>query len=133
MYTYSQGAHTLSKDGVLITSGAYSGYQFGLNNPIAQDDPDIGPIPEGTYKWGKLLAVGPGHTGTNVLPIEPDEATRAAILAIGRGPDSFFGHGDTASDVALHLELASRGCIIMPLVFRLKIAESGDTDLTVVE
>jgi hypothetical protein len=122
-YSQSKGLYTFPDGSV---SPSYSGFGAGLNNPAMENAPDVGPIPQGVYDHGAPLAVGPGHTGEYVIPLIPDAATRARIIAMGRGPDSFFNHGDTASDIALNLELASRGCIISGRMVRVRIASMLD-------
>ena len=130
MWTYSQTTGALAHNGDPAGVG-YSGFEAGLNDPASEGIPDVGPIPAGNYTFGAVLPIGPGHTGVFVIPLVPDTLTRAKIIILGRGPDSFFCHGDTASDVVLHLELASRGCIIASRVIREAIALSIDKQLMV--
>lgn len=123
-YSQSKGLYTFP-DG--STAPSYSGFGDGINNPAMEGIADVGPIPQGVYDHGAPLAVGPGHTGAYVIPLTPDAETRSRIIAMGRGPDSFFNHGDTESDVELHLELASRGCIISGRTTRVKVAALPDS------
>jgi hypothetical protein len=89
---------------------------------------DAGPIPAGIYNAGKVLPLGPGKTGKNVIPLVPDAATRARIVGLGRDPDSFYCHGDNPAKN----HTASEGCIIAGPLIRKAIAASGDTGLTVI-
>jgi hypothetical protein len=50
-WSYSQSTAALFLDGALIGAG-YSGNSAGLNNPDLQNDPDVGPIPQGSYTIG---------------------------------------------------------------------------------
>ena len=71
-----------------------------------QSHANIGHIPQGTYTVG---APRPGgHMGPNAIPLVPDFATAIAITMMGRDPNSFYMHGNNATNDA------SSGCIIMP-------------------
>lgn len=73
MYTYSQGKHTLSKDGVLQNDTGHSGNGAGLNNPAMQEVHDTGPLPRGMYTIGEWQAEH-GQLGPVVAPLIPDAA-----------------------------------------------------------
>lgn len=109
----------LDANGSWIANG-YSGYMEGKNNPSMQDIHDVGPIPKGAWLIGEILHDG-GHMGPNVLPLRAMPGTDTF------GREGFFIHGDSIHDPGD----ASRGCIILPLWARLRIAGSGDRALVV--
>ncbi len=119
-WTYVQTTGALSHDGEPIGTG-YSGNTTGLNNPAAQGQVGIGPIPCGTY------TIGPphqpvDHLGPFALPLIP--ASTNEML----GRSGFFIHGDnTAMD-----HTASNGCIILVRPLRREIVYSDDKTLGVV-
>lgn len=78
----------------LYSGGGPNGLAEYRNQPSQEGVFGLGPLPTGTYAIGEALERGPGHTGSFVLPLMPDAETRAKIIALGRGPDSFFCHGD---------------------------------------
>jgi hypothetical protein len=119
-WSYSQSTGALSHNGEFIDTG-YSGHGDGFNNPNAQDDVDVGPLPQGNYTIGAVEADG-GRLGPYVMPLQPDAANRMF------GRNGFFIHGDNR---AMN-NTASDGCIILSRLVRTLIAQSGDTNLTVV-
>ena len=119
-WIYSQYTGGLQHNAQHVGSG-YSGHGTGLNNPSAQNQPNIGPIPQGHYK------IGPAHQpldhlGPLALPLYPD----AANTMFGRF--GFFIHGDNPQMD----HTASDGCIVLSRPLREAIAASGDADLTVI-
>lgn len=123
MWTYAQATGALfAPDGTLETLG-YSGWDDGKNNPAAQNEPNIGPIPCGVYtiKPAQCIAT-PGPHGPFVLPLAPDASN------VMHGRSGFLIHGDSIA----HIGDASHGCIILPRTVRERIAASGDNRLTVV-
>lgn len=107
------------KNGSCVGCG-YSGLDAGKNNPAMQADHGTGPIPQGTYKMTGLEQNGP--TGPNTVILVPDKDTNTF------GRSEFRIHGDSVS----HPGQASHGCIILPLLVRLRIWGSHDHDLQVV-
>ena len=99
----------------------YSGHGLGRNNPAAQAEPDIGPIPRGRYTIGPPQ---PTHGGF-ALPLTPDPSNEMF------GRSAFLIHGDMANPALAGT--ASLGCIIIPRVYRWAIWGSGDHDLEVLE
>ena len=92
----------------LIDTG-YAGRDAGKNNPAMENVKGVGPLPCGNYTGVELR--DPHQTvGSYAIRLEPDNETRARIVAYGRNPDSFFMHGDSRE----HPGLASHGCIVMP-------------------
>jgi len=119
-WSYSQSTGALSHNGEFIATG-YSGIGDGLNNPADQDQPFVGPLPQGSYTIGAVEIDG-GHLGPYVMPLDP----QASNTMFGR--DGFFIHGDNP---AMN-HSASNGCIVLPRVIRTLIAQSGDAELSVV-
>ena len=124
MWTYNQRSGELFKsDGELVAAG-YSGFPpDGKNNPSAQAEPNIGPIPCGMYTIGLPECVNtPGPHGPFVLPLTPDPSNEMF------GRSGFLCHGDSIA----HAGSASHGCLIFPRQIREAIAGSGDDRLRVV-
>ena len=117
MWEYHQGTGTLLHDGKFEGSG-YSGTGTGRNNPAAQAEQAVGPIPQGHYKIGG--AYQHPHLGPCVMNLDPAPDTDT----LGRG--DFRIHGNNQANDASH------GCIILGPVQRRFIAESDDRVLNVV-
>jgi len=120
MWTYQQSSGRLSRDGIFIADG-YSGLGEGKNNPTMQDVHDKGPLPRGRYLIGRPIDTT--THGPFVLPLTPDPGNTMF------GRSGFLIHGDSKQ----HPGSASIGCIILGPEFRHMIADSGDTELAVVE
>jgi hypothetical protein len=120
MWTYQQSTGQLRKDGALVGTG-YSGHGDGVNNPAAQNEQRIGPIPQGVYRIGAPLDP-PDHLGPLAMPLTAQPGTETF------GRSAFFMHGDNSQGN----ESASEGCIIMARLIRQTVAASPDRDLTVV-
>lgn len=118
MWTYKQLTGELFHDGQYIATG-YSGNGDGLNNPSMQNVPNVGPVPTGNYTIGK------DFTHKDKGPVCLRLTPRSDNVMNGR--DGFLIHGDNK---AMN-QTASQGCIILPRVTRVRIANSGDNDLTV--
>lgn len=119
-FAYEQGTGRLLGDGIKVATG-YSGAPAGLNDPSRQDEPDVGPIPCGTWTIGAPY-FSQSH-GPYVLPLTPQPGTQT----FGRG--GFLIHGDSLE----HPGEASKGCIILPLAVRQQIWREGDHQIEVVE
>ncbi len=117
-WTYSQSTGRLSHDGAFIGLG-YSGRGAGKNNPGAQTQMMIGPIPRGTYKIHAPFTHP--HSGAYTMRLTPEQGT----FTFGRS--GFMMHGDSV----LHPGEASDGCIIQNLGVRHRVWESGDRVLKV--
>lgn len=119
MWLYEQTTGSLSSDGNHVAMG-YSGAGDGKNNPDAQDQHNVGPLPQGKY------TIGAPHDTTShgpyVLALTPDPANEMF------GRSAFLLHGDSVKAPGT----ASQGCIIMPRTIRERVWDSGDRDLTVV-
>ena len=110
----------LRPDGTLEGRG-YSGHGNGKNNPNFQQVADVGPIPRGIYRIGDPIE----HPllGGYVIPLKPDPGNQMFERS------DFFIHGD--SDV--HPGEASKGCVVLALVYREDIVKSGDRGFEVVD
>lgn len=134
MWTFEQTTgKQIDPDGVLVGIG-YAGGNCGLrpdgvNNPVLESVVDVGPLPSGVYTRGDVILRHP-RLGNYVIPLTPDGATRAKIIAYGRDPDSFFEHGDSIALAGL--KSASDGCIIQALDVRQAFGASLDRGLQVV-
>ncbi len=112
LYTQLEGMLTLNGVGKGL---GYSGKGAGCNNPAAQTEPNVGPIPVGKYFVGK-----PQDTVTHgpfVLPLTPDPSNRMF------GRSGFLVHGDSV--ISPGTRSASEGCIVLDRSTREKIARSG--------
>jgi hypothetical protein len=118
MWVYSSGTGRMYKDDNYVWTG-YSGHGSGLNNPVYENTPFVGPIPRGSFTFG--MPENHPKLGDWAIPIIPDPGTNT----FGRG--GFYLHGDNSE----HDETASEGCIVRsPKSDRMLFAE-GDK-LTVV-
>lgn len=126
MWRWRQSTGELFKDGKFVTKG-YSGKGRGVNNPALQGVASVGPIPVG--RW-KMVAVrnsentGPFSIVLHCVDATPDDDRHDAT---GRG--AFRIHGDNR----LGDRSASRGCIILPRIYRERMWNSVDHDLEVVQ
>ena len=122
-FTYEQatGRMFLTEAGendLMATGYSGSSAHGGKNNPQAQCEEDIGPIPRGVYKIGKPRK---GPTPFS-LPLTPDPSNAMC------GRSAFLIHGDSIAAPGT----ASHGCIILARPDRERIAESGVKQLVVV-
>ena len=118
-WRYVQSTGQLTRDGQSKAFG-YSGAGEGKNDPAAQDQHNVGPIPQGIYTIG-----APSDTKTHgpyVLHLTPDPENEMF------GRSGFLIHGDSVVDPGT----ASEGCIIFPRTVREAIWQSGDYNLEVV-
>lgn len=75
-WVYQQASGSLSLNTIFIGAG-YAGHGSGLNNPAAQDQQNVGPIPTGTY------SIGPAHTPVDHLgPLARNSHTIDCPIAI---------------------------------------------------
>lgn len=95
---------------------------MGVNEPSLQDEPYVGPIPEGLYLIGE--PINTIKHGPYALPLTPDAANQMF------GRSDFMVHGDEIANPGQHL--ASEGCIILDRNLREQIWASGDRQLNVV-
>jgi RHS repeat-associated protein len=114
-WVYHQGTGELYHNGTLVGTG-YSGTGEGRNNPDAQGQPNVGPIPQGDWNIGDPY--NDPHRGQNTMRLTPSGHD-------AQGRSGFLIHGDNSRHDA------SEGCIILPPDVRRTIANSGDHDLRV--
>jgi hypothetical protein len=119
MWTYEQSTGKLYHFNELVGMG-YSGHLDGKNNPAAQNEPDTGPLPEGTYTIGPSFD-SPTH-GPVAMRLTPDPENQM----FGRA--GFLMHGDSI----IHPGMASLGCIIQMRAVREAVSASMDKSLVVV-
>jgi len=120
MWTYEQRTGRLTSPAGDVVATGYSGAGDGKNDPAAQAEHNVGPIPAGTYTIGPpkdTLTHGPF-----VLPLSPS----ADNEMFGRA--GFLIHGDSVTEPGT----ASEGCVIMPRAVRELVAASDDKTLSVV-
>lgn len=116
------GAIFYIKQGILEIAGAqwaaFSGHGAGYNNPLACDQKGVGPLPPGSYAVGPLQA-SHGSLGPFVMAL-----TQQSGETFGRG--SFYIHGAGA----VHPELSSDGCLILPRAARIALDKALGNDRT---
>lgn len=120
MWKWDQSAGELSRDGAFVSKG-YSGRANGKNNPSMQAAVAVGPIPRG--KWFMTEMYDSQNVGPRAIKLDPVAGTDTC------GRSAFRIHGDSIRDPGN----ASHGCIILPRPVRLRIWNSGDHILEVVE
>jgi len=120
-WTYDQSSGDLFHNGAFIGTG-YSGKgrtkEDGRNNGDKQAIHEVGPIPRGFWKIGRVT--DRPKTGVISIQLTP----KPPETALGR--TGFFIHGNNQADDA------STGCIILARGLRLEIVGSGDAELEVV-
>ena len=99
-WQYSQSQGIISRNGQVILGGGYAGNGLGLNNPGAQDQHNVGPLPQGHYLMTAL--VDSPKTGIATIILDPDPGTEMY------GRSAFRIHGDNGRDD----QSASDGCIV---------------------
>lgn len=117
-WNYKQATGAMARNATVLATG-YSGHGDGLNNPAAQTQHDVGPIPAGRYTIAAPF--DSPHTGPFTLRLDPDPANQMF------GRDAFRIHGDNGNGD----HSASNGCIILGREFREAIWNSGDRALVV--
>lgn len=119
MFIYSQSTGVLTRNGKHVATG-YAGHGTGKNNPGAQREKGVGPLPRGDWNIGSVR--NSPNTGPYTITIEPGTETDTF------GRSLFRIHGDSIKNPGT----ASNGCIILPRAIRESIIASGDTLLRVV-
>jgi hypothetical protein len=105
-WTFEITTGKLFDDKMIYQSSGYSGGNCGKNpegknNPADESLKDIGPIPEGLYRKGKL--VPHSHLGVDAIELIPDPSNDM------KGRSDLYMHGDTTPPGN-----ASEGCVIQP-------------------
>jgi hypothetical protein len=121
VWTYVQSTGQLWHNGVLRATG-YSGCGAGLNNPECENEPGVGPVPDGMW-WISLQPFDSPTHGPCCLRLIPRDFTDT------HGRTGFLIHGDRIDGPPWS---ASRGCIVLPRAAREEIAASIDPWLQVV-
>lgn len=115
-WTYKVSTGELADQAGTVVGTGYSGRDSGLNNPDAEQDKGVGPIPAGRWIVGTFF--DHPHLGPCVSRLIPSsEPPKTETF----GRTGFFIHGDNAE--ANHS--ASDGCIILARDLREKIRDSG--------
>jgi hypothetical protein len=123
-WEYHQRTGQLTDDNGNAVGNGYSGNGDGLNNPDAEDQAYVGPIPQGGYtiQQQQNNVTGSGTSLPASERLVPDAGNNM------HGRDGFLIHGDNQ-----HLNhTASDGCVILPRSVRNQIGSSNDHHLTVV-
>lgn len=121
MWTYEQSTGKLYDPFYNLVGAGYSGLGLDKNNPSDESVKDKGPIPVGLYTIE--APINSVVHGRYAMHLDPDPSNEMF------GRDMFLIHGDSITDPGS----ASEGCIIMGYQIRVKIWESGDHRLVVVE
>src|ERR1700683_3337668 len=101
-YSYQQSTGLLRWQDVFVERG-YSGFPPHVNDPEAQNLPDLGPIPVGWWEMGE--AILHPQLGPLAIPLTPQPETETF------GRSGFYIHCDEIGEVGK--QLASHGCIIL--------------------
>ena len=122
-WAFEQSTGTLYTPAGTPFAIGYAGAQPHVNDPSAQDIPNVGPIPAGDWAIGAPVD-NPESTGPFSLPLTPIPPTQ------DYGRSGFFVHGDSIQYAGL--QRGSDGCIVLPLWARKAIWNSADHSLSVV-
>ncbi len=118
-WQYSQSTGRLTQNGQPIAMG-YSGAGVGKNNPGAEQQRNVGPIPRGAYTIG--IPGDHPEKGPITMRLTP-------VGHNARGRNGFLIHGDSIKNPGN----ASQGCIILNRAIRNRISASGDRALEVIQ
>jgi hypothetical protein len=127
MWTYDQLTGNLTNSAGELAAKAYSGQPPHTNDPSAEGEVGIGPIPRGGWTITGVEMETAAH-GPYVLVLSPDITTRARVITLGRDPDSFRIHGERLVPPPGY---ASDGCIVVSRDVREAIWASNDLNLVV--
>ena len=109
LYVQSTG-QLFRPDGSFCADG-YSGRGADLDNPVAENVKNEGPIPVGIYALGTVDQ----EKGPFTIHLKPDPGNQMF------GRSGFLVHGDNKE--VNHT--ASEGCVIMPRLARIEMARGG--------
>lgn len=123
MWSWRQSTGELRHNGRLVAYG-YSGFGVGKNNPAAQLQRRLGPIPQGD--WSIVRKYDSTAVGPYTLTLHARDGN-ADDVHDPSGRSAFRIHGDSIKNPGT----ASRGCIILPRSIRERIWTSGDRVLRV--
>ena len=119
MITYNISAGQFYLGNIPFGKG-YSGKGPAQNDPLAEELPNAGPIPEGMWQIG--APQNHPTLGEYVLALTPEKET----LTFGR--TDFYIHGDNPA----HPGQSSDGCIVADKETRSRIWQVGDRGLQVI-
>ena len=122
-WQYAQLTGNMTDPSGQLQGKGYSGQPPHSNDPSAQDQPNIGPIPQGLWQMVELIPESTSH-GPYVIRLEPYPQTQTF------GRSGFLVHGER---IAPPPGFASDGCIIQVRLVREMMWDSSDHDLLVVE
>ena len=106
--------------GEIPFGSGYSGKGSAQNDPLAEELPNAGPIPEGMWQIG--APQNHPTLGEYVLALTPEKET----LTFGRS--DFYIHGENPA----HPGQSSHGCIVADRETRSRIWQVGDRTLQVI-
>ncbi len=119
MWVYTQKTGLFEHDKNFITRG-WAGQRNGYNNPLAQDQHGIGPLPCGFY------TIGPAYHHPELGPL---------TMNLTPDPDNeMFGRADFRIHGSAEKEplLSSEGCVILMRLIREAVDSDPDKRLQVV-
>jgi hypothetical protein len=119
MWKYEQKTGDVTNPSGALVGCGYSGNGDGLNNPSAEQEEGVGPIPVGQYTIGRFF--DDPEKGPIVAHLSPCSNTNTW------GRSGFMVHGDNPK---LN-HSASHGCIILSHVLREMLMASNDRLLEV--
>lgn len=124
-YQQSTGsADLVSEDGTeQHLAFGWAGHGEGKNNPAAQTEVGVGPLPRAIYDIGEPF--DHEHCGPFAMRLTPTEGSEMF------GRDGFLIHG--ASQNPANYGQESNGCIVLPHSIRVAIYQSGAKRLEVIE
>lgn len=105
-----------------FATGLWAGNRDGKNNPSAQDQRGVGPLPQGVYSIAP--PVTHPHLGPVAMRLDPVQGNEMF------GRDGFWVHGPSNGN---NRGQESMGCIIMPHDKRVDLWETGARQLWVTE
>lgn len=118
MWTYGQKSGILIFENQEVAFG-YSGNGFYKNDPTSQALCNKGPIPRGMYQM--MPPEDTDHHGPYVIRLAPFPENEM------HGRAGFLIHGDSKTNPGT----ASNGCVILPILTRMEMWNSGDHILEV--
>ena len=118
--TYEQRTGAIRYDNGKLIGIGYSGHGLGKNNPLMQDVKNVGPIPRGRYKKGKVY--DSEHTGPFTILLIPDLKNEMF------GRSDFKMHGDSIENPGT----ASLGCIVAERETREEVYNSTEQYINVI-
>lgn len=126
VYSQSSGRLTVFGTNQLLGVG-YSGFKEGRNNPDADHEKALGPIPRGYWRIGE--AYDSKRVGRLTIPLYKLDDTPGDDADEVTGRSAFRIHGDNSRGD----QSASRGCIILNRVIRDAVSNSQHEILRVIK